>query len=74
MAYYFMVESKKGKQVPIEISNSKYFQEFTHKKYTIKVKCSLITTIDFCFSFVSREMPLETKETLTIKHLTACNI
>lgn len=31
MAYYFMVESKKGKQVPIEISNSKYFQDEIRK-------------------------------------------
>ena len=31
MAYYFMVEGKKGKHIPIEIGNSKYFQDKIRK-------------------------------------------
>ena len=31
MAYYFMVEAKKGKHIPIEISYSKYFQDNIRK-------------------------------------------
>lgn len=31
MAYYFMVETQKGKHIPIEISKSKYFQNKTRK-------------------------------------------
>ena len=31
MAYYFMVETKKGTHKPIEISNSKYFQDYIRK-------------------------------------------
>lgn len=58
MAYYFMVESKKGKHTPIDITKSKYFTKKT--KFTKEGACSLEEIDMFTTSF-KNEIELKIK-------------